>query len=398
MYSVYQHWDPLKTCIVGKSYPPEFYSWITNSNARSAMERIAQETEEDYQELIKLLNKFNVDVLRPKVSGNHEEYYNSAYNTYDIPPMTPRDYIGVYDKVFMEKFNSSNDYIGKLYNDVKDESWTHNVQSYDDIHKLPSNILDELYNDFNLKDAITHNFEYSKSISARNSIYSALQHGIPTDIIQWGDTSAEMFTANNASVSRIGRDLYFPSNKKSEIHEHFMTSDKYRLNLYDGFTHADSCFTAVVPGLIISIDDYQNYSKTFPDWEVVYLPDQSWDKVKPFMELKNKNQGKWWVPGEETNNNLTELVETWLHHWVGYVEETVFDTNMLVIDKHNVIVNNHNKEVFSALERHNVTPHICNFRHRYFWDGGLHCITADLHREGEINDYFPIRNYKIKEF
>ena len=45
MYSVYQHWDPLKTCIVGRSYPPEFYAWIKNTKTRSIFERIAQETE-----------------------------------------------------------------------------------------------------------------------------------------------------------------------------------------------------------------------------------------------------------------------------------------------------------------------------------------------------------------
>jgi hypothetical protein len=30
MFNVYQHWDPLKVCIVGKSYAPEFYSFITS--------------------------------------------------------------------------------------------------------------------------------------------------------------------------------------------------------------------------------------------------------------------------------------------------------------------------------------------------------------------------------
>jgi len=32
LLSVHQHWDPLKICIVGRSYPPEFYSWIITSD------------------------------------------------------------------------------------------------------------------------------------------------------------------------------------------------------------------------------------------------------------------------------------------------------------------------------------------------------------------------------
>ena len=66
-YNIHQHWDPLKVCAVGRSYPPEFYSFITNSRVRDVMERIAVETEEDYQKLIKVLESFNVEIVRPSV-------------------------------------------------------------------------------------------------------------------------------------------------------------------------------------------------------------------------------------------------------------------------------------------------------------------------------------------
>ena len=134
-----------------------------------------------------------------------------------------------------------------------------------------------------------------------------------------------------------------------------------------------------------------SYANTFPDWEVIYLPKQSWSAVRPFLDLKDKNKGKWWVPGEELNDDFTNFVESWLDHWVGYVEETVFDVNMLVVDEKNVICNNYNEKVFEAFSRYGITPHVVNFRHRYFWDGGLHCITSDLHREGVQKDYFPER-------
>jgi hypothetical protein len=64
---------------------------------------------------------------------------------------------------------------------------------------------------------------------------------------------------------------------------------------------------------------------------------------------------------------------------------------MLVIDEKNVICNNYNEQVFAAFDRFGITPHVINFRHRYFWDGGLHCITSDIHREGIQKDYFPER-------
>ena len=109
MYSVYQHWDKLKTCVVGKSYPPEFYSYITNPRVRNVMERIAIETEEDYQKLINLLKSFNVEVLRPEIK-NSIDYYKTS-NGFVPPPMQPRDYSAMIgDKLFWYKQKNFMDY------------------------------------------------------------------------------------------------------------------------------------------------------------------------------------------------------------------------------------------------------------------------------------------------
>ena len=197
-------------------------------------------------------------------------------------------------------------------------------------------------------------------------------------------------------TTRIGRDLYFGTETYNDNQDELLTYYKNlfpdnRCHIVNTGGHGDGVYCPVVPGLIVSLYDVPSYAETFPGWEVIYLSDQSWDAVRPFLDLKEKNQGKWWVPGEELNDDFTEFVESWLGHWVGYVEETVFDVNMLVIDEQNVVCNNYNKQVFDAFERHGITPHIVNFRHRYFWDGGLHCITSDLHREGVQKDYFPER-------
>ena len=104
--------------------------------------------------------------------------------------------------------------------------------------------------------------------------------------------------------------------------------------------------------------------------------------------MKQNNHLKWWIKGEEHNEDLIDYINTWLDDWVTYVEESVFDVNMVVIDQKNVIVNGYNKQVWEAFDRYGITPHIINFRHRYFWDGGLHCITSDIAREGNQNSYF----------
>jgi hypothetical protein len=104
--------------------------------------------------------------------------------------------------------------------------------------------------------------------------------------------------------------------------------------------------------------------------------------------MKRKVGGKWWIQGEEHNDQLIDYVESWLGNWVGYCEETVFEVNMLSINDECVIVNNYNKKVFDFLKKHKINPIISEQRHRWFWDGGVHCLTQDLYREGNQIDYF----------
>jgi hypothetical protein len=343
MYSVYQHWDPLKVCIVGKSYPPEFYSYIANSKIRAVMERIAMETEEDYQKLIDLLVSFGVKVLRPEIAEFHN-YLIGGDTSFAAPPMTPRDYSIALGTDFYFHTNT--------YTDWHDLTW--------------GKVLDEIRPHTNLK---------------------LVDDDVLTDF-------------NSAMNTRVGRDLYIGTHpgstglenesRRAKLSQR-LASNQMRTHVVNTLGHADGSFCPVVPGLIVSLRDIPTYTETFPGWEVIYLSGQSWSAVQPFLELKAKNKGKWWVPGEELNDEFTDFVEQWMGHWVGYVEETVFDVNMLVIDEKNVVCNNYNKEVFAAFEKRGITPHIVNFRHRYFWDGGLHCITSDVHREGIQKDYFPER-------
>jgi hypothetical protein len=375
--SVYQHWDPLKVCIVGRSYPPEFYSWITVPRVRELFEKIAIETEEDYQVIIKKLKSFGVDVLRPNLPQYKDILIQGRYMP---PPMTPRDYMVMIGDVFYKGYQ--NDF-EKFYKSVADPLWPE-CKTYEEFKLLPKHIQDECINVHNLE-------KFRKFYSSYDEIFDFIKK---TNRVIY---KPEISKAPGAFITRIGRDLYFGTETYSQ------DQDSYKRIIDKEFTqtrnhivntggHSDGTYCPVCPGLIISLNDVPTYQDTFPDWEVVYLPGQSWNAVKPFLKLKQKNAGKWWIPGFEQDQDVINVVESWLGHWTGYVEETVFDVNMLIIDPKNVMVFNYNKQVFDALNRYNITPHIVPFRHRYFWDGGIHCVTSDLHREGNMQDYFPGRN------
>ena len=62
----------------------------------------------------------------------------------------------------------------------------------------------------------------------------------------------------------------------------------FKINVLNIGGHNDGCFHTIKPGAILSLKEIQTYEDTFPDWDVCYLPDQSWEKVRPFIELKKK--------------------------------------------------------------------------------------------------------------
>lgn len=361
MYSVYQPWDPLRVCLVGKCYSPEFFQFITNSKVRTVFEKIAEETEEDFQSLIKLLESFGVEVLRPNLTNDYKDFLHDPDGTgiqkILPPPMVPRDYsVMIGNKCF---WKASNFY-------EKDKICTN-----------------PLWRSLPYPEDLMWGHVFDKIRNSGSELYNT---------VPWHDIS---FTGS--TVTRIGKDLYVgtsaPNQDISEqislIEKHLPEFRWYKLPT-EG--HNDGFFCPVAPGLIISIQQPMAYEKSFPGWEVVYAPQPRWSKIELFLRLKHKNRGKWWVPGQELNDEFTEFVESWLTHWVGYVEETVFDVNMLTIDRHNVVCLKYNQQVFDALKKHKITPHIVNFRHRHFWDGGLHCMTSDLHRDGQIHNYFPERD------
>ena len=327
----YATFHPLKHCWIGSSFKAEWFADLPiykNNKIMDPLKRIAEETEDDYNTLEKILKNADVKTYRSFLDINK---YGSLKNIVR-PPSNPRDYFAVIGE--------------KLYacGNQGDPGYV--------------NVL--------------------KQIDRKNIVIQKAEGLISTSII-----------------CRVGKDLWWDKhpvfntnidivNKYKEIWE----EEGFRVHTSNRGYHSDGSFCVIKPGCIVSLNDIQDYKKEFPGWDVLYLPDQSCDKVNPFLKMKEKVGGRWWLKGEENNNQLIEFVNTWLNDWVGYVEETVFDVNMLSIDENTIICNNYNKQVFDHFKKHKVEPIIFNFRHRYFWDGGVHCITQDLYREGKMEDYF----------
>ena len=431
MVSVHQCFDPLKVCIVGRSYPPEFYSDIENVRVRSAMERVAIETEEDYQKLISKLEEFGVEVLRLDVSDNVDDYKNYDGVVNAPPPMCPRDFSAqVGDTFYMpspkygENFDVENLYFSMLNGDPNWEKGkvqedrekvlakyfedllhpgrplspeaslkmfrSREEMSYQALKFLQGVDREELEKVIMAAETNTigsnHKFPSNKRVYAWKSVKKWLEdHNVPIVYDQY---------INTACCWRLGKDLFFnyvnimnKLNEESFLKKWRRLFPEHRVHGVDVPGHGDGAMHPVKEGLIIAIKEEEFYKDLYPDWEIVTV-ESGWEQMKPFLKMKDKNQGRWWIKGEEDNVELIDHIDKWLGHWVTYAEESVFDVNVLPLDEQNCIVNGYNKKIFDAFDRHGITPHIVNFRHRWFWDGGLHCITSDVHREGKMKTFW----------
>ena len=325
----YATFDPLKHCWIGSGFRSEWFSDLHIAKNKAIMDplkRIADETEEDYQTLEKILKQAGVQTYRSFLDINKV----GSLKNISRPPVSPRDHFAVIGEKIYACSGGNPGFIDVL-----------------------------------------------QKIDRKNMVVRQMPGTIAT-----------------STICRLGKDLFWDIDVKDlrqediEIFKNIWNEEGFRVHISNRGYHSDGVFCVAKPGCIVSLANVQDYKREFPGWDVLYLPDQSWSKVSPFLTMKTKVGGRWWLKGEEHNDQLIEFVNTWLDDWVGYVEETVFDVNMLSIDQNTIICNNYNKEVFDYFKKHRVEPIIFNFRHRYFWDGGIHCITQDLYREGTQEDYF----------
>lgn len=387
MYSVYQHWDPLKVCLVGRTYPAEFFSWIKDAETRNRFEMLAQETEEDYANLIKILGRFGVRVLRPEFPQDLSSLY--IQGKWVQPPTAPRDYfLMIEDKFWIPRVPNGSHAWGVFYRQNKQPWWPDYVRPTDFFDAWPEYAQDikTKFDSFRTTD--------QAHLDAKLKFYDHVFR----DITSQGNeiVYTDLDFVNGCFVSRIGQDLYFATQTYHDNRQHLLEQVNQlfphtRNHVVNAGGHGDAVYCPVTPGLIISLNDVPTYADTFPDWEVVYLPPSNYAHMREFEFSMKRNKGRWFIPGFEQDHNLMHMVDHYFDDWVGQVSETVFDVNILIVDPKNIVVSAHNDLVESACARHGIEMHIAPFRHKYFWDCGIHCVTNDLSRSGIKQDFFPAR-------
>ena len=335
----YTSWQPLEEVIVGRAYTPDYFDFIENTTVRNQLQLILAETNEDLDNLQKTCEDFGAIVQRPDLPNKDEfQTWQTQNEGAPLPPLTPRDWqISLGEKL---------------------------------LRILPMNELNSVCANYGEQVINLH-----------------------------GDGYDENCILNGASAScivRVGRDIFFDNSEflrpdqSSWIQENVCNDHDYRFHeaITDG--HGDAVFAILKPGVILSSkwDDQLDLAGDFPGWDVCKIWDSSIWAAMEVGKFKEENfNGSWYVQGQTPTPEFTQFVDQYLQKWVGFVTDTVFDVNCLVLDEENVIFSAYNKQVFDYCEKHRINPIISELRHSYFWDGGVSCCTQDIRRRGGLESY-----------
>jgi len=165
---------------------------------------------------------------------------------------------------------------------------------------------------------------------------------------------------------------------------------RVHISMFDG--HSDCVFCPVEQNLILSTEYKDNYSQTYPDWEVYWLKDNP--VRNRIVQTENAGFYQWYVPGATAGHReFAAHIEQFAQDWVGNYQETIFDVNLLKINHNTIFSVGEDQELFEFLHQRGYNVEVYDFRCKTFWDSGMHCLTNDIRRSGGCPDFFPGRGH-----
>jgi hypothetical protein len=341
MISSYTSWQPLRECVVGRVYPSNYFDHIQVDSVRKQLDRILDETEQDLDNLAKIIREFGAVVHRPSLPDKDLfQELQIRFKNVAPPPLTPRDHQITFGNRLLRL--------------------------------LPLPELDSVCDD---------------ALAGGGIVINPHMGAYDPDCVVAGAVAS--------CILRVGTDVFFDNSdwmtpaQSQWIVENILGPD-YRIHeaVTDG--HGDAVFAILKPGVILTTkhDDQIDLQKEFPGWEVLRLWDSSIDACMRIGQFKEENfNGRWYLHDETPTDEFRNYVDQYLNQWTGLVSETIFDVNCLVLDEQHVIFSSHNPTVAEFCRRHHITPIVAPLRHQYFWDGGISCCTQDIRREGGLETY-----------
>jgi N-dimethylarginine dimethylaminohydrolase len=339
-------WDPLEEVIVGNPLNARFPTADLSTRLAEFPDRsladiprgafpqqIIEETEEDLNAFVEVLQGQGVTVRRPDTWPHEETFSTINWESEGYYNYCPRDVMMVIGDTIIEtpnvirsRYQETFSYRSLLMDYLKSGAKWYSAPK--------PMLLDSLF-DVDLKKPMPRNDEPA-------------------------------FDA--ANVLRLGQDLiYLVSATGNELGGQWlqtMLGDEFRVHflkdVYYG-SHIDSTFVALRPGLILCSPARVN-DETLPEvlkqWEVIYSPPM--ENTGGFdADYLSKSIGSKWI-----------------------------DMNLFSINPNLVVVDRDQTALIKLLEKYGLDVIPLKLRHSKMLGGGYHCVTLDTRRKGTMQRYF----------
>ena len=388
------HWQPLKQVVLANVYPPEFFEDIKDTKLRDSLQKVVHETKEDLDGIKKTLKDLGVEVIQVddcwadslglnpyKTFGEFLEKSKEYKTPLGLPKplMAPRDsYITMGDDLL----------ITTQYNPQMPIDGKHPL----DMFNTNMSLLNDMWKNIDSKLG-------PFKVKSDNEMFPFQEHfdmNMKYDEINFKIYLWETWNFGAPHITRIGDTILIDEKEKTGFAEWYnkISNNKFKVKIVDVGGHNDGCMNLPKPGLVVAAPWMKKefFKDSLPGWDCLIIEHpNNFEQLYPkeyyqFRDTKKQDMA-WYVDGKMDYKPLTDFVDTYLKNWVGFMEESVFEVNMLSIDEKTVLSFNKQKEVHDKLRQHGIEPIYCKFRHRHFWDAGLHCLTLDTVREGGCETY-----------
>lgn len=336
--TVVNEWGKLRKVVLGNIEPTDYYIHGLKYSDQTFLKRfmhICKKTLDDIERTRKFLELSGIEVVQPKASLPHSQ-------DMCLPPIDVRDVVLQY----------------------KDHTL---IAQPTIVHSRPASKV--------MADAITNT--QTKIIKNK-----------PSYVVNWEtwkplDEDGPLF--ETANVLRMGLDILITENYERYGNSlgyiefvQWLKSIEPEAKVYPvkGTTgHLDGNLFIVRPGLVLVYDDS------------IELPGnmERWDKIVVDRSLEPRAQVLKGLGHTGKNNNNPVFTKLWFDWLNSNINETAFSLNALNLGNDTVAFPCYNKDIFDKLEKgYKIECINLDLQAISYWDQGLHCITSELDREGEL--------------
>jgi N-dimethylarginine dimethylaminohydrolase len=333
----WNEYDQLKTVILGNTYDLNAIPRLYEDRDQDAFCQIIEETHEDLKGIQQVLEQNGVQVLRPTQPANYNQVLGRT-TKYHSPLMNMRDFHMAYGNMFFMTYS------GYRYRRFQ-HAWLEDITN----QMIADGNLVIAANELNLSDDLPRNVHHEESFEI---CYESEEGYAKKNLIHC------------AAILKHNRTAFMHARPGTPIGKTWMTNWLAQQGIevveVPGYGHIDTFNAIIREDTIITNDPDAAHWQGFKNR---ILTGESYDLPK-YLDIK--------MDIIQPNN--------WLYQWQGHFQKMSANTNSISISPNKLMVRHYDPNFFAMLESLGIEPILVNWRHGYFWGGGLHCMTCDIER------------------